>query len=89
MSDSVTVTLSNSAWTDISALSANGLISNESNFSIVVKEAASIPDPSDISGHTIFAGPQGFYNWAGITELIWARAMPDAPAPIKVEVTRA
>jgi len=89
MADSITITLSTTVWTDMSALAANGLLSNESNYTIVVKEAATIPDPSDITGHSVFAGPQGFYNWAGVTQIIWARALPGEPDPIKVEVTRA
>jgi len=89
MANSVTITLSDSVWTDISSIAANGLVSNESNYPILVKEAATIPGAADITGHTIFAGPQGFYNWAGVSQTIWARAMPDTPAPVKAEVTRA
>lgn len=89
MSNSVSITLSNSIWTDISSLAANGLVSNESNYSILIKEAASIPDPSDVDGHTVFAGPDGLYNWAGVSQIIWARATPNAPAPINVSVTTA
>lgn len=89
MANSVTVTLSSTVWTDISSLAANGLVSNESNYSILVKEAATIPNAADITGHTIFAGPQGFYNWAGVSQTIWARTTPGTPAPVKAEVTRA
>ena len=89
MANSVTITLSNSLWTDISAAAVNGLISNESNYPILVKEALSIPNASDVTGHTVFAGPDGFFNWAGISQTIWARATPGTPAPVNAEVTRA
>ncbi len=89
MSDSVEITLSNSAWTDISQTAANGLITNESNHPILIQESSVLPDPSDVTGTTVFPGPDGFYNWAGITNEIYARAVPAAPAPIKVSVTGA
>ncbi len=89
MANSVTVTLSSTIWTDISSLAANGIITNESNYPIIVKEALNIPAANDVSGHTVFAGPDGFYNWAGVTQTIWARAVPAAPAPVDAEVTLA
>ena len=89
MSDTVSVTLSNSAWTDISQAAVNGLLTNESNYPIIVQESSGLPDPSDVSGHTVFPGPQGFYNFAGITDDFYARATPGAPAPVKISFTPA
>jgi len=76
MSDSVTVALSNSAWTDISGGDANGLVTNSTVYKQLVKEAGSQPSAGDLTGHTMKPGPDGFFNWAAVSQIIWARALP-------------
>ncbi len=89
MADSVTVTLLNDEWTDVSAAAVNGLITNQSKYKQLVKEAVAKPADGDLTGHTLKSGPDGFYNWAGIPSTLWARALPNQlSGSTDAEVTR-
>ncbi len=72
---STTVILSTTALTDISGGLANGLVTNESKYTQMVQQAGALPDAADVSGHTNRSGK--FYNWASITENIYARSLPN------------
>ena len=89
MSDTVSVTLSATIWTDVSLVAVNGFVSNESNMVVIVKEKTVLPDPGDLFGHTLYSGANGFYNWAGITGKIYARTLPiNDGKTVNVAVTR-
>ncbi len=73
-----TVSLSKTVWTEISTL-ANGLVTNESQYMQVIQQAASLPSAGDISGHSMPSGKS--FNWAGIGENMYARALPSQISP--------
>lgn len=76
---SVTVTLSKTAWTQVGGGLANGLVSNESKYTQIIQQAAVQPNAADVSGHVMKRGL--FFNWAAITENMYARAMPNQSSP--------
>ena len=80
------ITLSNTAWTDISSGAANGLVTNESFSNVIIRESVGLPGAGVTDGHTMYPGKDGFYNWAGVTENIYARMLPNVKVG-NVEVT--
>ncbi len=70
------IALSNSIWTLISGGAVNGLVTNESQQNVKIRESVALPDAGVTDGHTMYPGKDGFYNWAGITENIYARMLP-------------
>lgn len=79
MADSITIALDKNIWTDISSAAANGLITNESQYMQLVKEAAVLPNAGDLTGHSNPSGKS--YNWAGVSGNIYARALPNQISP--------
>ena len=75
MSDTVEITLSNSAWTDVSGGVAYGFFTNHSDRYITYREAPTTPVASVTTGHRLNPGDNK--HWA-ITngQKIWARVVP-------------
>lgn len=84
MAETIQIQLADDAWTLV-ASSGSGFITNESIYDLVIKQAASLPDPDDVVGHTL-AGEIGvnisYTNTPGM--LVYARSISGAG---KISVT--
>lgn len=84
MSDTVTVTVPNNDWVEVSNSALNGLITNEGTQRIRLFEDATKPTASDSVGHTM--QPTGDYFRYSLTgsQKIWAKSMGEQPGEIAV-----
>ena len=77
MADTVDVTVNSNGWTNISSGIANGVVSNEGNVAVKLRQSTADPGAGVRDGHTLPQGGGESWRWSNVPENIWARSVSD------------